>query len=190
VPNNDAMTISIWFKVKEQRTWARAIDLGDAKAQNALANGETGTIGPDRFINIAPSNGSNTLATVNCNDMADLGVPNNRDRAFADYVVDEGVWVHACYVISKDGVNPNVLYINGQPYLSTHTNAGDDPEPAEFSPKDIYAAPEGLRNAFVGRSAYENNTDQIFNGYIDDIAIFDVALTANQVAGLEAASFK
>jgi len=188
IPDSDAVTVSIWFKVKEHRTWARAIDLGDAKAQNALADGSTETVGPDRFINISPTNGDYTIGTFNCNDMGELGVPNNRDRVFAD-LVDENKWVHAVYVVSKDG-KPNVMYINGVAFESTNGGAGEAPDPAGFSPKDILAAPEGLRNAFVGRSAYENNGDQIFNGYIDDIAIFSVALTANQVAGLMAADSK
>jgi hypothetical protein len=188
IPDSDQMTISIWFKAAELRTWARAIDLGDAKAQNALANGETATVGPDRFINISPTNGSNTIGTFNENDSTE-GISNNRDRVFAD-LVDENVWVHAVFVIDAASGNPDVLYINGTPFESSHGNAGDDPEPAVFSPKDILASPEGVRNAFLGRSAYENNTDQIFNGYIDDVAIFDVALTADQVAELDKADFK
>ena len=187
IPDSDAMTISIWFKATELRTWARAIDLGDAKAQTALAAGDTATVGPDRFINISPTNGENTIGTFNVNDST-AGVANNRDRVFAD-VISENTWVHAVYVISKDGT-PNVLYVNGVPFESTHGAAADAPEAAEFSPKDILAAPAGLRNVFLGRSAYENNGDQIFNGYIDDVTIFNVALTADQVAELNKADLK
>jgi hypothetical protein len=185
VPDSDQMTISIWLKVKELRTWARAIDIGDARAQNMLADGDTTTQGPNRFINISPTNGSNTIGTFNCNDSTE-GIPNNRDRVFADEI-DEGVWVHACLVIDAASGKPNVMYVNGVAFESTHTNAGDDPEPAVFSPKDILAAPDGLRNVFLGRSAYENNGDQIFNGWIDDVVIFNVALTADQVAELNKA---
>jgi hypothetical protein len=120
--------------------------------------------------------------------MGDAGVPNNRDRVFAD-LVDENAWVHAVYVIAKDNT-PNVLYLNGVAFQSTNGGADDWADPAGFAPSDIYAAPEGLRNVFVGRSAFENNGDQIFFGWIDDVAIFDVALTANQVAGLMAADLK
>jgi hypothetical protein len=187
IPDSDAMTISIWFKATELRTWARAIDLGDAKAQVALAAGDTATVGPDRFINISPTNGENTIGTFNVNDST-AGVANNRDRVFAD-VIGENAWVHAVYVISKDGT-PNVLYINGKAFESTHGGNADAPEAAEFSPKDVLAAPSGLRNVFLGRSAYENNGDQIFNGYIDDVTIFNVALTADQVAELNKADLK
>jgi len=187
IPDSDAMTISIWFKATELRTWARAIDLGDAKAQVAIAAGDTATVGPDRFINISPTNGEFTIGTFNYNDST-AGVANNRDRVFAE-LISENVWVHAVYVISKDGT-PNVLYINGTPFESTHGGGTDAPEAAEFSPKDILAAPAGLRNVFLGRSAYENNGDQIFNGYIDDVTIFNVALTAAQVAELNKADLK
>ena len=187
IPDSDAMTISIWFKATELRTWARAIDLGDAKAQVAIAAGDTATVGPDRFINISPTNGEFTIGTFNYNDST-AGVANNRDRVFAD-VISENTWVHAVYVISKDGT-PNVLYINGKAFESTHGGGTDAPEAAEFSPKDILAAPAGLRNVFLGRSAYENNGDQIFNGYIDDVTIFNVALTADQVAELTKADLK
>jgi len=192
IPDSDAMTISIWFKLKEPRNWARAIDMGDARAQTLLAEGEGGVLAPDRFINISPiantGGGDYLVGTFNCNDMTDLGLPNARDRAWAD-PSDEGVWIHAVYVISKDDT-PNILYVNGVPHESSNSNPGDDPEPAAFSPKDIIAAEYGLKNAYVGRSAHEQNGDQIMNGWIDDITIFDVALTANQVAGLKAADLK
>lgn len=192
IPDSDAMTISIWFKLKEPRNWARAIDMGDARAQTLLAEGESGVLAPDRFVNISPiantAGGDYLVGTFNCNDMTDLGLPNARDRAWAD-PADEGVWIHAVYVISKDGT-PNVLYVNGVAHQSSNSNPEDDPEPAAFSPKDIIAAEYGLKNAFVGRSAHEQNGDQIMNGWIDDITIFDVALTANQIAGLKAADLK
>ena len=192
IPDSDAMTISIWFKLKESRNWARAIDLGDARAQTLLAEGESGVLAPDRFINISPfantGGGDYLVGTFNCNDRTDLGLPNARDRAWAD-PADEGVWIHAVYVISKDG-SPNILYVNGVAHESSNSGPGDDPEPAVFSPKDLLTAEYGLKNAYVGRSAHEQNGDQIMNGYIDDITIFDVALTANQVAGLRAADLK
>ena len=188
IPDSDQMTISIWFKVKETRTWARAIDIGDAKAQVALAGGESATVGPDRFINISPTNGSYTIGTFNVNDSGE-GIANNRDRVFADQVNDNE-WIHAVLVVNADSGNPNVLYINGKAFQSTHGGENDDPEAAEFSPKEILAAPDGVRNVFLGRSAYENNGDQIFNGWIDDVAIFNVALTADQVAELNKVDFK
>jgi hypothetical protein len=77
--------------------------------------------------------------------------------------------------------NPIRLYVNGTEYVGT--------DMAGHSPKNILAAPAGLRNAFVGRSAFEGNSDQIFNGFIDDVVIFDTALSAAQVAALSAHNF-
>jgi len=183
VPDSDQMTVSIWLKLKERRNWARSIDIGDAKAQNNMDGG------PDRFMNISPfagtAGGEWFVGTVNAND-GELGIPDNRDRIWAE-PADENVWIHAVLVINKDGSTPNTLYVNGVPHLSAHSSPDDDPEPSEISPKHILAAPEGLRNVFLGRSAYENNGDQIFNGWIDDVVIFNVALTADQVAELNKA---
>lgn len=190
IPDSDEMTVSLWVKMKELRTWARAIELADRKAQNELeAAGNnaldlSGAASPDRFINISPSNGSNFVGTINGNDMG--LVPNNRDRSFGDQP-DTDKWIHAVYVINKG--KPNVLYVDGTAYLSTNGNAGDDPEDATFSPKDILASEHGLRNGYLGRSGYENNGDQIFYGFISDVAIFSVALTAEQVAELGKTDF-
>lgn len=179
IPDSDEMTISLWLKMSELRNWARAVDFGDANAQNEKEAGNTATVGPNRFINISPTNGSNFIGTFNCNDLS--LVPNTRDRSFGDQPFEDE-WIHAVYVINVG--KPNVLYVNGEAYESTNGNAGEDPVPATYSPKDILDAPAGLRNGFIGRSAYENNGDQIFYGYISDITVFSVALTAEQVAEL------
>jgi len=175
VPSTDAMTISVWFKAKELRNWARVIDLGDAKAQ--FDNN------PDRFINISPTNGEYTIGTVNVNDGGGFSVPNNRDRVFAS-LVSANTWIHAVLVINPPSGNPNVLYLNGTPYQSTSGGAGDAPNAATFTPKIVSEALDGLGNGLLGRSRFENNGDQVFNGWIDDVAIFDVALTADQVTEL------
>lgn len=184
IPDSDELTISLWIKMSELRNWARAIDLGDANAQNEKASGNTATVGPNRFINISPTNGSNFIGTFNCNDMP--VVPNTRDRSFGDQP-EADTWIHAVYVVNKG--KPNVLYVNGTAYESTNGNAGEDAVPATYSPKDLLAAESGLRNGFIGRSAYENNGDQIFYGYISDVSIFNVALTAGQVAELGKTDF-
>lgn len=177
IPDSDTMTVSIWFKVIELRNWARVIDMGDARAETLDS--------PNRFINISPTNGTNTIGTVNVNDGASFGftVANNRDRVFADLVAVD-TWVHAVLVIDATDDKPNVLYLNGVAFESGHGNAGDPAEKSEFSPKDILAAVDGIGSTYIGRSRYNNNGDQIFNGYVDDIAIFDIALSAEQVKEL------
>ena len=174
LPNSDNMTISVWFYSKDVRNWARVIDIGDADYDN-----------PQRFINISPfpNSGEYTCGTININDGG------GRDRVFAD-TCNDGEWVHAVLVINANSGNPNTLYVNGVPFQSTKGNMGDDPEPSTLSPKDIHEAAMGLGDSYLGRSRYGFNADNIFNGYIDDVAIFDVALTADQVAALATADFK
>ena len=179
IPDSDQMTISIWFKVKEHRTWARVIDFGDARAETQDS--------PNRFINISPTNGEFTVGTLNINDSSD-GIPNNRDRVFAD-VVNENEWIHAVLVINAKSGSPNVLYLNGKAFQSTNGGGTDAPDPAFFSPKDVLTADDGIGKTYIGRSRFENNGDQIFNGYIDNIAIFNVAFTADQVAELNKVDF-
>lgn len=171
IPNSNQMTISLWFNAKELRNWARVIDFGDAAYDS-----------PQRFINIAPTNGTNTIGTININDST-AGIPNNRDRVWAN-LVNANEWVHAVLVINAGSGKPNVLYLNGVAYESTNGGAADAAVPSTFSPKDILAAAAGVGDSFLGRSRYGSNADQIFNGYIDDVAIFDKALTAAQVAAL------
>jgi len=191
IPNADTMTVSLWFKCTENREWARVIDFSDAKSQKLYAIDKEAAegVGPDRYLQISPlaptGGGEFLLCSFNCNDMGDRGVPSNRDRIFAE-LMPENTWIHVCLVIDINGKTPNVLYVNGVPYESNHSGPADDPAPAEFSPKDLLSSPEGLKNAFVGRSPYENEDDYIMWGYVDDIAIFDVALTAAQVAELRA----
>lgn len=181
VPNSNEMTVSIWFKQKEGRNWARAIDMGD---------GEPGG-GPERFLNITPyantAGGTYMIGTVNEND-GSLGISNNRDRIWAD-PAEDGKWYHAVLVIKVDGSSPNILYVNGVPFKSGHDDLTE--EPAEISPSHILETPNReMRNAYLGRSSFEANADQMMNGYIDDITIFDVALTAEQVAELMNADLK
>ena len=183
VPMGNEMSISVWFRVAELRTWARVIDFGDAQAQD-----EFGPNYPARFISISATNSTYTIATTNVND-SDDGVPNNRDRVFAD-MVGENEWIHAVYVINAQSGSPNVLYLNGTPFESTNAGGSlDDPDPAHFAPRELHEAVYGIGLTFLGRSRFEANADQIFYGWIDDVAIFDVALTAEQVAELAATDF-
>jgi hypothetical protein len=182
IPDSDEMTISIWFKAKELLDGApRVFETGDARP---LTEGDTV---PLRFICIHPHRSFGDVgvqATLNCNDLTDV-VPNNRDRAFSPpedtAILDE--WVHVVWVINTG--KPNTMYVNGVPYMSHHGGGPDDPaEDAVFSPKDVLTAPEGTRNALLGRSGEEGTAavNPVFNGYISDVAIFSVALTADQVA--------
>ena len=182
IPNTDAMTISLWYYAKEQRNWARVIDFGDDRANKESAD-------PQRFINISPANaatGGYTIGTVNVNDGASIGfsVPNNRDRVFAPLAPTKE-WVHVVLVIDPKGAKENILYVNGVPHKSTSGGgATDAPNPSTFSPKDILSAVTGVGPTYLGRSRYNTNGDQVFNGFVDDVAIFNVALTADQVKEL------
>jgi len=184
IPDSDEMTISLWFKALEYLDGApRVFETGDNRPIN-----EGDTV-PLRFICIHPHRTFGDIgaqATLNCNDLTDI-VPNNRDRAFSppEDTALLDVWVHVVWVINKG--KPNTMYVNGVAYQSHHQGGPDDaPEEAVFSPKDVLNAPEGTRNAFLGRSGEEGTAavNPCFNGYLSDLAIFSVALDAGQVAEL------
>jgi len=188
IPDSDEMTISLWFYAKEYLEGApRVFETGDARPVN-----EGDTV-PLRFICIHPHRSSGDVgvqATLNCNDLTDI-VPNNRDRAFspADDTAVLDKWVHVVWVINKG--KPNTMYVNGVAYQSTQGGDGDGADNAVFSPKDVLTAPEGTRNAFLGRSGEEGTAavNPCFNGYLSDLSIFSVALGAGQVAELSKTDF-
>ena len=86
--------------------------------------------------------------------------------------VSDGEWHHAALVV-LEGANlrvPNAtLYIDGR---ADGVNAGDD---------DLYNLTPG-EDVSIGRRATSN--DRFFPGSIDEVRIFDRALSAAEVAGL------
>jgi hypothetical protein len=166
IPDSDSMTISIWFKQRTLRTWARIVDLGDTRAQSTEANS------PLRFISITPYDGNHQFQGI----IACFDINDNRDRSTAP-TPELNEWTHAVFVIDASRPLPTAtLYVNG--IASTATQMFG------HSPKDILSAPFGLGNGMLGRSRWENNGDHIFDGWISDVAIFDVALTPAQIAAL------
>ena len=188
VPTGDAITLSLWFKAAEIRNWARVIDMGDGRAQDEFQPND-----PQRFINISTAGGPGnayTIGTTNMNDIpSGSDGERNRDRVFAPQAtVNE--WIHVAYVTHAGSGNPPAIYINGERFEGGH---GDDSfaptDPAYWSPSLIHEHIDGVGLTFLGRSRFEGNADAVFYGWIDDVTIFDVALTSAQIQQLAAHDF-
>ena len=79
-------------------------------------------------------------------------------------VISPNVWTHVALTVSKSG-NRAVLYINGNRVGSTTLSA----LPGDYT---------GTAN-YLGKSQYP---DDLFVGYMDNVFIFDYALSAGEVS--------
>ena len=105
-------------------------------------------------------------------DLGNLRAEHGNGNLRGNTLVNDGEWHHAALVV-QEGANlrvPNTtLYIDG---LADGINAGAD---------DLYNLTPG-EDVSIGRRATSN--DRFFPGSIDEVRIFDRALSAGEVAGL------
>ena len=105
-------------------------------------------------------------------DLGNLRTEHGNGNLRGNTLVNDGEWHHGALVV-QEGANlrvPNTtLYIDG---LADGVNSGDD-DPYNLTPS---------ANVSIGRRATSN--DRFFFGSIDEVRIFDRALSAGEVAGL------
>ena len=105
-------------------------------------------------------------------DLGNLRTEHGNGNLRGNTLVNDGEWHHGALVV-QEGANlrvPNTtLYIDG---LADGVNSGAD---------DLYNLTPGV-DVSIGRRATSN--DRFFFGSIDEVRIFDRALSAGEVAGL------
>jgi hypothetical protein len=116
--------------------------------------------GTDFYMFLTPHAGGTTVARF---AISTSGY-GNEQRLNAPAALALGAWTHVAIVLGSDG---GTLYVNG---AVAATNAA-----LTLRPADLAATP----NVWLGRSQF--TADPAFDGQIDDLRIYNSALTAAQI---------
>ncbi|MDY6789632.1 MAG: LamG domain-containing protein, partial [Candidatus Nanohaloarchaea archaeon] len=133
----------------------------DTSQQKTYAQGNTGDSNPLTYIHVEPSSPRIMF------DVRGDGGTLARARQNRDY--GTGKWVHAVGVRKTSGTFAE-LYING---TSVATDTTSDPGPGTFTQTLIGATKQG-----------SNSLSAQFNGNLDEIRVYDRALSASEVKQL------
>lgn len=162
--NLDEITISVWFYCDEpeDRQWSRIYDFGNSHQE---------------YFSLTPNSDAGVIQ-IGHNHF--WGLFDNDIRADENYNLVtvlqgnasyRGKWTHAVVTVDRDETR---MYIDGRLENTTKTNT---------LPRDIGYTTQN----YFGKSMY---ADPYFKGMMDDICIYSVALTEEQVVELnKAASF-
>lgn len=99
-----------------------------------------------------------------------------------DYI---GEWVH--FVVTQDGVSPHV-YVNGEDIMSDLTWHTSTDTSKWFS--DLFLATDPVDSMYVGCRMNDTITDLFFDGKLDELMIYDRALSKEEVRALYELNYK
>jgi hypothetical protein len=153
------ITIAAWVKVVTAVNWQRVFDIGvNANLQSNPLN-VTNTIS---YMNFVPQDYTGTEAAL---AITNTGCVN--EQRLTTSALTAGSWKHVAIVLSGSA---GTLYVDaGTPIVSTSMTL----RPADLGTIDY---------AFIGRSQF--SVDPYFDGAIDELRVYDRALSAEEVRAL------
>lgn len=155
-----AVTIEAWFTVETHRDWARLIDFGTSDLGEDSSAGAPNS----EYVFIAPRRGGNFTAGSTHNSAGDV---------FTDSpTVSTNVQHHIVYTLDQNDFTGSLdgtatLYVdNGAPVVSGIAGG-------------LFLDFINDHNNWIGRAQWP---DALFDGLVNEVSIYDVALTAGEVA--------
>lgn len=166
-----AATIELWFTVQENRGWAEALSFGTSQGGEDLSDGN------GSYVAIIPQSGTNPTefraATRDLNGPVEFYV--NSDAPLSP--LPTGVQQHVVFVLNHTDDNGG-LYLNGTERLYLNgTDVGANEIAGDLTLlSDV--------NNWLGRSQWG---DSLFDGSINELRIYDHAMTPAEVTASDAA---
>lgn len=143
------------------------IPVGGSVTMCAWVNSTTGSTGSWQAI-MAKRDGSSYSYGINLttNTFQIYTSGASGVQGFA-YNLPKGEWAFICGTMSKD---PTELYVNGQLFKTVGPGGGV---------AEVAKNPLTIAQSFGAKAAFGN--DEIFNGIIDEVAVFNVVLTKDDI---------
>jgi len=164
--NFDEITISTWIYFKSPKSWGRIIDLSNGNEENNIEEANNILFAEDATT-------SNLCFEVYSNNSSFSWETQKVEVANG---ISFGEWKHYTSVASKKNGKMEVsIYINGEKQATIDRN-GDT--------NSITNVPDKIKREFnyIAKSAWSR--DEYFNGSIDDLRIYNRALSESEVKGI------
>jgi hypothetical protein len=153
--NATDITIATWVNITTSQNWQRLFDIGINA--NSSANPPTGSV----YMNLVPKTGGSNLAfAITTNGF-------NNEQQLSAATLSVGTWKHVAVVL---GAGVSTVYIDGG-VATTSTSV-------TLRPKDLGA----INYATIGKSGF--SVDPFFDGQIDELRVYNRALSASEVQAL------